>query len=216
MVTIRQRNHLRHLDEPQGTYLVTYCLADAFPPGFLSRLYQARDAALEKLSERFGRVSTADVRQIQKQLRRELFEEMDKGHGRCEMHDSEIARIVANSLEHFHTQRYRLIAYAVMPNHVHVILDTFAGWSWWKVIGASKSYTAKQANRVLERSGTFWQDDNWETLILSDPHLENAIDYVLANPSSARLKDWRWVKDLRVTAAAGRRCASGETPDPQK
>jgi REP element-mobilizing transposase RayT len=37
-----------------------------------------------------------------------------------------IAKIVEEALWHFHEERYRLYAWCIMPNHVHVVLQPIA------------------------------------------------------------------------------------------
>ena len=45
-----------------------------------------------------------------------------------------------------------------MPNHLHVSF-TPSGWSLSDIIGSWKSFTSKKANKLLGRSGQFWQED---------------------------------------------------------
>jgi hypothetical protein len=42
-------------------------------------------------------------------------------HGSCVLRRPELARIVADSLAHFDGDRYTLLDYVVMPNHVHLL-----------------------------------------------------------------------------------------------
>ncbi len=200
---LRKRNHLPHIDIPGGLYFVTWCLADAVPPGFLNRLQRNRAARIAQIRRRFGDISTSDLRIVDKQMRMELFSEMDRGRGRCELAVPEVARMVQEALRYFDRDRYRLFNYSVMPNHVHVIFQPKQEWPWWKIVGNWKSFTAKEANRILRRSGTLWQDDNWDVIIRSAEHFERARRYVLANPAKAGLESWPWVEDLIS-------CGSGE------
>ena len=49
------------------------------------------------------------------------------------------------------------------------------------------------ANRVLGRSGTFWQREYWDTLIRTEEHFNRAVAYIEANPERAGLANWPWV-----------------------
>lgn len=69
----------------------------------------------------------------------------------------EIATLVMSALrdgeQRFH--RYQLHAFAVMPNHLHLLV-TPTRW-----LGPMKGFTAHQANRLLRLSGqSFWQDES--------------------------------------------------------
>ncbi len=160
----RKRNHLPHVDVPGGTYFLTWCLADALPPGYLWELERQRREMLAQIRDRYGCVSPADTRRIQKQVRKELFDELDRGHGGCELVKPELAELVTKALGFFDGQRYELFNYSVMPSHVHTMFRPDKEWPWWKIAWSWKSFTAKEANRILGRRGAFWQDDNWDVV----------------------------------------------------
>lgn len=48
---------------------------------------------------------------------------LDAGAGSCVLRCPEIARMVQDSLLRFHGERYRLFAWCIMPNHVHVLVE---------------------------------------------------------------------------------------------
>ncbi|HPB97339.1 MAG TPA: hypothetical protein PKW66_15580, partial [Polyangiaceae bacterium] len=50
---------------------------------------------------------------------------MHPGHGNCWLKQPEIASIVEKAWLYFDGQRYRLLVWCVMPNHVHVLIETF-------------------------------------------------------------------------------------------
>jgi REP element-mobilizing transposase RayT len=91
--------------------------------------------------------------------------------------------------------RYRLYAWTVMPNHVHVLFEPFAGHTLGAIVGSWKRFTARKANHHLGRSGAFWQDDYWDRFIRDDAHYTAAITYIDQNPVKAGLVEtpeaWR-------------------------
>jgi REP element-mobilizing transposase RayT len=117
----------------------------------------------------------------------------DRGMGACSLRNPRIANLVADALRFWHGKRYRLLAWCVMPNHVHVIFRLFPGQELSDTVGGWKSYTAKRASRILGRTGTFWQREYYDRLIRKEGELDRAMDYVLRNPEKAGLKDWNWV-----------------------
>src|SRR6185437_12636455 len=114
----------------------------------------------------------------------------------------------ADALRHFDGKKYRLIAWCVMPNHVHVVFKMFPSAELAEVVHSWKSFTAKAANRLLNLSGTFWEREYYDHLVRDQEELGRIIRYVARNPEKARLKQWPWVwvcgQDARTTA--------GETP----
>jgi REP-associated tyrosine transposase len=112
--------------------------------------------------------------------------------------------MAATALKHWDGERYRLLAWCVMPNHVHVVFRLLPGEGLAAILSSWKSYTAKEANRILGRTGKFWEREYWDRLIRSEDHLERAIAYVESNPGKAGLWDWPWVsrcgRDAPTTA----------------
>ena len=83
-----------------------------------------------------------------------------------------------------------------MPNHVHVVIEMLDGYSLTKVVWSWKSFTAKQANRALRRSGPFWDVDYFDRYMRNEEHLYRTIEYVEHNPVKAGLcstpAEWAW------------------------
>ncbi len=57
------------------------------------------------------------------QLRKRIERDAEQGYGACWLRDDRVAEVVPNALLHFDGERSRLLAWVVMPNHVHVLLD---------------------------------------------------------------------------------------------
>jgi len=111
----------------------------------------------------------------------------------CFLRDNAIARVVVNALQEFDGSRYRLFAWSVMPNHVHILLQTIGIMSLAGILHSWKSYSAKAANQILGRKGEFWQREYYDRLIRNKAEFDRAVRYVMENPSKAGLKDWPWV-----------------------
>ncbi|HVR38650.1 MAG TPA: transposase [Thermoanaerobaculia bacterium] len=87
----------------------------------------------------------------------------------------------------FNRQRYVLICWTVMPNHVHVILRLLEEHRLDQVMQSVKRHSAREINTILGRHGTFWHEEYFDTLMRSPLHLERATKYVLGNPAKAGL-----------------------------
>jgi hypothetical protein len=122
-----------------------------------------------------------------------IEEYFDRGIGSCHLRDPRIANLVANALRLRHGRRYRLIAWCIMPNHVHVVFRLFPGQELSTVMSSWKSYTARMANRVLGRTGAFWQREYYDRLIRNGDELDRAVRCVAMNPKRAGLMGWEWV-----------------------
>lgn len=126
-------------------------------------------------------------------LRQKIAEYEDAGYGQCFLRDERIAAIMQDTLKHFDGERYQLICWCIMPNHVHVLIEVNEGWSLSRIMHGWRSYTAKEANRILGRTGKFWMEEYYDRYIRDDNHLQKTINYILNNPANAGLDEWPWV-----------------------
>ena len=155
---------------------------------------------------RCGRMNcTAFPRRAQTiEKRKRMAAYLDAGHGSCWLRRSEIAGIVEEALQFFDGERYRLIAWVIMPNHVHVIIEMKPGHSLGGILHSWKSFSARQANKQLGRSGAFWHREYYDRFIRDAAHLRSAVRYVEFNPVNAGMcrspEEWpfgsaRWMAE---------------------
>ena len=178
------RGYLPHFDEAGTVQSLTFRLVDAVPAATVT----AWKTDL-KLS---GGEAAADPRCARLRARIERF--ADQGHGACWLKDPRVARVVQDALLHFDGERYRLLAWVIMPNHVHAVIETLPGFPLDRVIHSWKSFTAKRANRLLGRSGAFWMGDYFDRYVRDEAHLWDVMRYLEENPVKAGLvraaRDW--------------------------
>ncbi len=121
---------------------------------------------------------------------------LDSGCGGCFLKEREVAEIVKNSLQKFDGERYELIAWVIMPNHIHLLLKPLNGWELYKIMQSFKSFTALEANRALNRTGKFWMREYFDRYIRDYNHFEKAFRYVENNPVKAgfceKAEDWEF------------------------
>ncbi len=64
---------------------------------------------------------------------------LDSGHGECLLRQAECAQCVEDSLLHADGAQYRLLAWCVMPNHVHAVIEQIEGSPLGDIIQSWKS-----------------------------------------------------------------------------
>lgn len=169
--------YLPHFDAPGTQQFITYRLADSLP--------SERRAEWETL------LKVAD--NVEKQ--RQLNSYLDRGLGACHLRDRRVAETVQENLWHHDGTAYRLLAWVIMPNHVHILIEV---WDvpLGKIVKSWKSYTSRQANRILGRSGAFWEEDYFDRYIRDERNSWQFIRYIENNPTKAKLvrapEDWLW------------------------
>lgn len=77
-----------------------------------------------------------------------------------------------------------------MPNHVHALIET-SQTPLAEILRGWKSYTGKAANRLLERTGNFWQAEYFDRYIRDEEHFRKAMRYIENNPVKAGLVNRR-------------------------
>jgi REP element-mobilizing transposase RayT len=206
--TLKKRRgaYLPHWTLDGAWYSVTFRLWDSLPQHVIeSWLFERKN--IVRTAEQMKRPLGEHEEQRLAHLYSEKVERyLDAGHGSCSMKDGRIARTVASALLHFEGQRYNLAAWCVMPNHVHVVVQPFAGIGKANkggtpvprcelpdILHSWKSFTAKEANKLLRRSGDFWQAEYYDHLIRDEADFRHSVRYVLDNPIKAGLKNWKWV-----------------------
>ncbi len=124
------RGYLPHFDGLEVTQHVTFHLADSLP-----------NEVVERVEEEI-RTLPADQQDIERRKRWEDW--IDAGHGSCVLREPAVAAMVQDSLLHFDGLRYRLLAWAVMPNHVHVLFQPLPGWTVAQIVASWKKFAARR------------------------------------------------------------------------
>jgi len=122
-----------------------------------------------------------------------LEEYLDRGLGSCLLRDARAASIVEENWMHHDGREYRLLAWVVMPNHVHLLVEIW-DTPQSQLIKDWKGFSARGVNRLIKRRGKLWQDDYWDRYIRDEEHFRKVVHYIESNPVEARLAksaaDW--------------------------
>jgi len=92
-----------------------------------------------------------------------------------------------------------------MPNHVHAAFRLLRGFHLDQVMKSWKGYTAREANKILNLRGTFWQAESYDSILHDQHDLDHAIRYIVMNPIKANLTNWPWTSVLRTEFSIGPR-----------
>ncbi|HEX3658305.1 MAG TPA: transposase [Pirellulales bacterium] len=112
---------------------------------------------------------------------------LDACHGACVLRRPKLAEVVGKSLRHFDGDRYLLLDYVVMPNHLHLLASFPNESAMLSQCESWKHYTARQINRGLGETSHFWQSDAFDHLVRSEKQFEFLRRYIAANPERAKL-----------------------------
>jgi REP element-mobilizing transposase RayT len=115
-------------------------------------------------------------------------ESLDASHGASVLCQPEIADIVANSLLHFDGDRYEMLDFVIMPNHVHLLATFPDKAAMIDQCDSWKHFTARRINATLGLQGRFWQQDAFDHLVRHEGQFRRLRDYIAQNPVKAGLR----------------------------
>jgi len=191
-----ERGYLPHCDFPGLVQFITFRLADSMPTS--RRGEWEHVLAIEDLREK----------------RTKLEAYLDRGVGECWLREPRVATLCEEALRYFHNERYELLAWCVMPNHVHVLVHVWET-PLGKMVQSWKRRIATEAEAILaeRRSPTRrvcadtnaparraalqtlrWEREYWDTFMRDEEQERMAIRYIENNPVKAKLfraaKEW--------------------------
>ncbi|MGB9776618.1 MAG: transposase [Anaerolineae bacterium] len=197
--------HLPHWHPPNATFFVTFRLAGSLPRSVLQRL----DAEWTEEKNRLEAQFQGDELERQRYaLSKKYFARFDdhlhRARGPRWLAEPRIADIVQAEIHALHPQHYHLLAFCIMPNHVHLLIDmqgipdpppqrprqTFTALS--HAMYLLKGRTAHACRKALGGSGPFWQHESYDHVVRNETELRQIVWYILENPVKAGLvKNWR-------------------------
>jgi putative transposase len=198
---------LPHIQPPGATLFVTFRLAGSIPQDVLERLKAQAEENEQAIISNANPAGQDDL----------LYEERKKQFGRWDQYldqasqgpfwlrQPQIAEIMLEALHFRDGDVYDLDAFTVMPNHVNVLFRPLEKsdevyHAQQTIMHSLKRHTARQANKVLQREGAFWQHESYDHVVRSQKELERIIAYILNNPVKAGLVEewhewpWTWLR----------------------
>jgi REP element-mobilizing transposase RayT len=188
------RRRLPHIQEAGSTYFVTFRLKNSLPREALEKL---------KLEAERSKESSKARTHTEQNLWFEKFDDyLDKALcGENYLANPQIANVVIEAIHYRNMKVYDLISFCIMPNHVHLVfapLEREKGdfYNLHEILHSLKRHTARQSNLILNRTGSFWQDESYDHILRDEAELERTLKYILYNPVKANLvkeqQDWKW------------------------
>lgn len=197
---------------PDGAaFFVTFRLANSLPLQVIQELEAWRQSERQIIQSRKpGKSEWQELYDLDKKY----FGYFDSWLDRCVetsprwLADAKVAQIVADEIHALNGERYRLLAYSILSNHVHLAIDTdeyrfepshtgvTAPYPLTDTLKRLKGRTARFCNLAIGRSGAFWHAESYDHVIRNAQEYERIIGYILNNPVKAGLvekwEDWKF------------------------
>ncbi len=190
--TFYKRN-LPHIQPIGATFFVTFRLKDSIPRIKILELKERYEQRIELIQTNQKENIKDSIYDERKRFFAEYDDLLDKcNNGPTYLKQPAIAEIVKTQIHLLDNDLYELIAYSIMPNHVHILIDTaiqipsaqnFTTWESInfqpldKIMKRIKGSTARFANLYLKNKGQFWQRESYDHYIRNQNEFSNVIRY---------------------------------------
>jgi len=179
----RSRGYLPHCDERALVQHIVFGLFDALP-----------GEAPPSLTRPDHRAEWADA-------------QLDRNLGCRLLANAANAEIVQRSLLHDDGEKYALMAWCVMPTHVHVLAELRFEHTMARIVQTWKSATSHAINKRERRTGHLWRREYFDRFMRSETQFASTLAYIEANPVAAGLceapEDWPFSSANWPAADAG-------------
>ena len=177
-------NRLPHWQQAGAVYFLTFRLYDSLPSHLLTQWECDRKIWLRTHPQPW----TKEIeRKYHERFSQDIEEWLDAGHGACLLRRRDCAEIVAKTLHYFEAVRVTMISFVVMPNHLHTLFVQNPEWPLERLLLSWKRFSAREINKLVQRSGPLWQRDYFDRLVRDEKHFANCVRYIRRNPEKARL-----------------------------
>jgi len=179
-ISISTSGNLPHWAQGSVWYFVTFRLADALPKAVIEEIKTQRERW--KQTHDLETLSREQIVEYHKLFSQRYEALLNAGSGSCVLANPENAKIVETALRYFEGQRYELDEFIVMPNHVHVLVKPFPGYRLTDILHSWKSFTAKQINQRISKTGQLWQHESYDHIVRNEKAMEAIRRYIRENP----------------------------------
>ncbi|MBI2429856.1 MAG: transposase [Ignavibacteriales bacterium] len=193
------RRRLPHYQPKDSILFTTFRLVNSLPKEVIAQLYKEREDNEMRISKEQDHNKRIQLR-LEEQKR--YFGHFDSYLDRiatdvCWLDVPDVAKIVYQAIFYYDPTEYTVVAFCIMPNHVHLVADTQkANVPLQSILQRVKSFSVVKSNQILHRSGSFWRRENYDHVVRNGEELKRIICYIIENPVKAELckkwDEWKW------------------------
>lgn len=193
--------NLPHIYPEGATFFITFRLSDSLPQDVVKAIKGELEIEVRKIKS--SSKSPIDKAANIKLLKQDLFGKFEvqldaDSYGNCWMEDKQVANIIFQKIKEYDGLYYNLIACCIMPNHVHMMVDTSINSDssnagnkipvskWMQLIKGGSAY---EINQYLNRKGQLWARESYDHYVRynKDGEYERIVHYIKNNPIKAGL-----------------------------
>ena len=205
-INVFYKQSLPHILPIGATFFVTFRLNNSLPQVYMRKISDELEANIFEIRTSYFLNPEAEIYKQQKIFFKKFDAALDKVYDGIDyLKNDEVAQIIADRMHKYDGKYYHLLAYCIMPNHVHLVIDTSVQVQGLKkdeinaenykqldvIMQLIKGGSSFEINKVLNQTGKFWQLESYDHYARSVEELSRIIWYVVNNPVKAKLvKEW--------------------------
>jgi len=202
--TLFRRRNLPHWHVKYKAYFVTFRLKGSLPEKVVNHYKLNYENFLSKQPDE------AEILEYQRRHFKKIEKLLDyPKSGPLYLQDPKIAKLVMEALDWIEEKyHWRITSAVIMSNHVHLLIvdSELATNSLEKSLGVLKGYTAREANKILNRNGSFWMSENFDHWCRNVDKIESVKRYIRNNPVKAGLvmnsEGWPWLREVAGSSSS--------------
>ena len=178
-IDIKEGGYLPHWHQNAKIQFVTFRLADSLPSSVVRDLKNTIDT----FNKNHPKPWSVEVKQQYWNLVGPLKGRLlDNGYGSCILKHQEAQDILKEIIFNRDGIDYNVIAYVIMPNHVHMLIQPYENITLSKILHSIKGLSALRINSALKRAGKLWMSESFDRIVRSSDSLKHYIHYIQRNP----------------------------------
>ena len=107
---------------------------------------------------------------------------------------TDIGLICKEAIDNIHTNYKNITvdSFAIMPNHIHMILSVESNEEIKisQVVSYFKSYVSREYNKKTKKKNDIWQKSFYEHVVRNDDDYKRILEYVVYNPMKWKLDEY--------------------------
>lgn len=136
----------------------------------------------DSIDDFLKRLSNEDISTNKKQYKIDNY--LDNSFNGCYLNDN-IVGYLKDFFINKHKDIYKLIAFCIMPNHIHLLFKQNIELD--KIMKTLKGSSSNAINKLLGKKGKFWESGYYDKAIRDEKHFMITYEYIKNNPIKAGL-----------------------------
>ncbi len=175
--------NLPHWHQNNKAYFITFRLDDSLPMSRAAELTGVKRSFEQHNPKPWDAATRLRYHKLISPVEERL---LDAGHGECCLRYESCRNCLAEAISRLNRDVYDVVAYVIMPNHVHMLTVISDGGEAKEMMRIIKGTSSRGINGIMNRMGKLWHRDYFDRIVRSEDHFKHCLNYIVNNPKNLR------------------------------